>query len=252
MRCRSIIAGAAALALLWGGELASAQATAPPAKPGTAPGSTAAKQSPPAQKVGAIKGRGAGSAATKPTVVVVPLPSAPAVAVVPGQATPKTAGQAAPKGTVKPAPPAQKAGAGPSAARPAERAVANPTAPVLPPPVETYTYHAEGRRDPFVSLLNRGSDARQSQRKIEGLAGLSVGDATLRGILQSRGQFIAIVQGPDGKRPYIVRANDRFADGVVRAITADSMLILQEVNDPLSLTKQREIRKTLRAVEEVK
>ena len=39
---------------------------------------------------------------------------------------------------------------------------------------------------------------------------------------------------------------------VVKAITVDSMLILQEVNDPLSLTKQREIRKTLRAVEEVK
>ena len=49
-----------------------------------------------------------------------------------------------------------------------------------------------------------------------------------------------------------MRANDRFADGVVKAITADSLLILQEVNDPLSLTKQREIRKTLRAVEEVK
>ena len=72
------------------------------------------------------------------------------------------------------------------------------------------------------------------------------------GILQNRGTFLALVQGPDGKRQYIVHPNDRFADGVVKAITADSMLILQEVNDPLSLTKQREIRKTLRAVEEVK
>jgi len=64
--------------------------------------------------------------------------------------------------------------------------------------------------------------------------------------------YLAIVQGPNEKRQLIVRPNDRFADGVVKAITADSMLILQEVNDPLSLTKQREIRKTLRAVEEVK
>jgi hypothetical protein len=39
---------------------------------------------------------------------------------------------------------------------------------------------------------------------------------------------------------------------VVKAITADSMLILLEVSDPLSLTKQRESAKTLRAVEEVK
>ena len=63
---------------------------------------------------------------------------------------------------------------------------------------------------------------------------------------------MAIVLGPDAKRQYILHTNDRLADGVVKAITADSVLILQEVSDPLSLTKQREIRKTLRAVEEVK
>ena len=41
-------------------------------------------------------------------------------------------------------------------------------------------------------------------------------------------------------------------DGVVRAITADSLVCLQDVNDPLSLTKQREVRMTLRAVTEAK
>jgi hypothetical protein len=100
--------------------------------------------------------------------------------------------------------------------------------------------------------MNRGTDARQSARKAEGIAGMSAADITLKGVMLSKGQYLAMVQGPDGKRQYIVHANDRFADGVVKAITADSMLILQEVNDPLSLTKQREIRKTLRAVEEVK
>ena len=119
------------------------------------------------------------------------------------------------------------------------------------PAQDGYSYRAEGRRDPFVSLLNRGSDPRAA-RKAEGLAGLLAADAVLKGILQSRGMYLAIVQGPNEKRQLIVRPNDRFADGVVKAITADSMLILQEVNDPLSLTKQREIRKTLRAVEEVK
>ncbi len=139
------------------------------------------------------------------------------------------------------------------AARPAAKAAAPvpKQASVTASTQETYSYRAEGRRDPFVSLLNRGSDPR-AQRKAEGLAGLLVGDAVLKGILQSRGTFVALVQGPDAKRPYIVHPNDRFADGVVKAITADSILILQEVNDPLSLTKQREIRKTLRAVEEVK
>jgi len=61
----------------------------------------------------------------------------------------------------------------------------------------------------------------------------------------------ALVQGPDMKT-YIARQNDKVADGTIRAITADSLIILQEVNDPLSLTKQREVPKTLRALEGVK
>jgi len=162
----------------------------------------------------------------------------------------KAAAKAAP---VKPA--AQAPAAKPTTPSPAAAARPAPAgskpAPATVAAQDGYSYRAEGRRDPFVSLLNRGSDLR-SQRKAEGLAGLLAGDAVLKGILQSRGTFLAIVQGPDGKRPFIVHPNDRFADGVVKAITADSILILQEVNDPLSLTKQREIRKTLRAVEEVK
>ena len=141
-------------------------------------------------------------------------------------------------------------GAKAPASKPPARA-SKPVGGAVTPSQETYSYRAEGRRDPFVSLLNSGSDP-QAQRKAEGLSGVLAGDAVLKGILKSRGTFLAIVQGPDGKRTYIVHPNDRFADGVVKAITADSMLILQEVSDPLSLTKQREIRKTLRAVEEVK
>jgi hypothetical protein len=159
----------------------------------------------------------------------------------------KPAGQAAvsPPPAAAAKPPAKPAPTAPGAAKPAAGPAAAAPAP------DVYSYRAEGRRDPFVSLLNRGSDPR-AQHKVEGLAGLLAGDAVLKGILQSKGTYLAIVQGPDAKRQLIVRPNDRFADGVVKAITADSMLILQEVNDPLSLTKQREIRKTLRAVEEVK
>jgi hypothetical protein len=62
---------------------------------------------------------------------------------------------------------------------------------------------------------------------------------------------VALVQGPDNKT-YVVRVNDRLADGSVRAITADAMVLMQDVNDPLSATKQREVRKTLRAPVEQK
>ena len=159
----------------------------------------------------------------------------------------KPAAQAAAPGTA--ASTAPVAAKGPEAVQKPSATKPGP-APVPPPVQDGYSYRAEGRRDPFVSLLNRGTDP--GQRKAEGVAGILASDAVLKGILQNRGTFLAIVQGPDGKRQYIVHPNDRFADGVVKAITADSMLILQDVNDPLSLTKQREIRKTLRAVEEVK
>jgi len=123
--------------------------------------------------------------------------------------------------------------------------------PVLPEPASAYSYRSEGRRDPFLPLIARGSEGRPSGRRAEGLAGLSVNEIVLRGVLRSRGSYLAMVQGPDLKT-YIVHPNDRLFDGTVRAITADSLVILQEVNDPLSLTKQREVRKTLRAIEEVK
>ena len=136
-------------------------------------------------------------------------------------------------------------------------AQAKPPAPQRPPVAAAtpgqagYSYRSEGRRDPFVSLWNPGTGVRQRSR-IEGLAGVYTIDLLVKGILQSKGKFLAIVLGPDAKRQYILHTNDRLADGVVKAITADSVLILQEVSDPLSLAKQREVRKTLRAVEEVK
>jgi Tfp pilus assembly protein PilP len=114
-----------------------------------------------------------------------------------------------------------------------------------------YTYRAAGRRDPFVSLWAPSKGGPRERSGVEGLAGLYTSDLRVKGILQSGGHFVAIVVGSDGKRQYIVHQNDRLADGVVKAITADSVVILQEVGDPLSLARQREIRKTLRAVEEV-
>ena len=39
-------------------------------------------------------------------------------------------------------------------------------------------------------------------------------------------------------------------DGFIRTITADTVIFMQEVNDPLSLVKEREVRKALRGAEE--
>jgi len=119
-------------------------------------------------------------------------------------------------------------------------------------PPAAFSYDGAGRRDPFVSLATRGSDPRSEGRlRYQGLAGISVGEVTVKGIVLFEGKLVAMVQAPDD-RTYMVRTNDRLLDGAVRAVTPEAVVFVQQVNDPLSLIKEREIRKPLRVVEEVK
>ena len=120
------------------------------------------------------------------------------------------------------------------------------------PTVEGFAYRSEGRRDPFVSLLRRGTQPANAPRvRPPGLKGLAAGEVTLRGTVASQGGYVAILQGSDSKT-YIVRPGEHLADGTIRSITADAMVILQQINDPLSLEKQREVRKVLRQTEEAR
>ena len=111
------------------------------------------------------------------------------------------------------------------------------------------TYSSGGRRDPFVSLADRGADTRAGAgQRPAGLAGLGAGEVTLRGTLRSRDGFVAMLQGSDQKT-YIVRPGDKLFDGTVSSISQNDLVILQQVNDPLSLEKQREVHKGLRQAE---
>jgi Tfp pilus assembly protein PilP len=150
--------------------------------------------------------------------------------------------------------------AAPGSERPGLEAAVLPPADVVPAPPHVvaplesqgYTYIRDGRRDPFVSLVRRGSDSGVTPGlRSAGLAGLGVAEITLKGTLESRGGYVGILQGADN-RTYIVRAGDKLVDGTVRAIDADSMVILQVVSDPLSRERQREVRKLLRNVEEAR
>jgi Tfp pilus assembly protein PilP len=136
-------------------------------------------------------------------------------------------------------------------AAPPPGAAAGTTAPVEPQ--GGYTYDPAGRRDPFVTLMRRGTDAGRNDpgTRPPGVAGLAVGEVTLKGTMQARSGYVALVQGPDTKT-YIVKPGDKLFDGTIRSITAAGMVMLQEVNDPLSLEKQREVRKVLRQTDEVK
>lgn len=141
-----------------------------------------------------------------------------------------------------------------SAEVPTASAATPATAAASPIEPQGYTYDPQGRRDPFVSLLRRGSDVPRTGApgaRPNGLAGLEASEVTLKGTIASEGTFVGILQGSD-QRTYIVKAGDRLLDGTIRAITPDSMVITQQVTDPLSLDKQREVRKLLRQTEEAK
>ena len=113
-----------------------------------------------------------------------------------------------------------------------------------------FTYNPDGRRDPFVSLLRRGVDTRGAGDDRRPRRARHLGSQPARHVT-SEGAFVGILQGVD-KKTYIVRVGDKLSDGTIRSITADSMVILQQVNDPLSLEKEREVRKLLRQTEEAK
>lgn len=148
---------------------------------------------------------------------------------------------------------AQSASGGPNAVKaPAAASPADVSPPVTPSPAgQGYAYNPEGRRDPFVSLVNRGNEMRTTSTRADGIAGVAVDELALRGIVSSRGAFVAMIQAPDGKS-YTIRPGDRLMDGTVKAITAEAAVFVQKVDDPLSLVKQREIRKPLRPTEEGK
>jgi type IV pilus assembly protein PilP len=144
--------------------------------------------------------------------------------------------------------PAEKApsapAVGPAAATAPAGAAAAEAAPPLPSPA--FTYNPEGRRDPFLSLIGRGSDP-NGVRPV-GVTGLLINEVSIKGIVRDRSGYVAMIQGPDNKT-FVVKAGDRLMDGTVKSIVQDGVVFSQDVNDPLSLVKQKEIRKTLRTIE---
>ena len=225
--------------------LAAAPAWARPSP--AAPAAASAGQAGPAA-IGAARGarteveqasQGTRPAAERGAQPATPQPPPAAQAPAPAPAAPAPAPAAPAPASAAPAP---------AAPAPAAATTAGET-PIEPP---GFTYDPDGRRDPFVSLVRRGSTTTRGGTggavRPAGLAGLETSEVTLRGTVRSREGFVGILQGADQKT-YIVRAGDKLFDGTVRTISQNDMVILQQVNDPLSLEKQREVRKVLRQAE---
>lgn len=126
----------------------------------------------------------------------------------------------------------------------------------LPAPPADFSYTPGGRRDPFMTLaVAKGQAPVQNDLKSRplGAAGILVDELSVKGIVLSNGAFVAMVSGAAGKtQTFTVKPGSKLYDGVVRAIDARSVVIVQQVSDPLSLQKQREVRKLLRTQEEGK
>jgi Tfp pilus assembly protein PilP len=134
-----------------------------------------------------------------------------------------------------------------SAPPPADKGSAK-TTNGTPAPAPPYSYDPQGRRDPFLSLIARGSDPGSAATRPAGLSGLLISEVAVKGVVHDRSGLIAMVQGP-GTKTFIVRPGEKLMDGTVKAITNDSVVFSQDVNDPLSMVKQKEVRKTVRSAD---
>jgi hypothetical protein len=151
------------------------------------------------------------------------------------------------------APTAQPPPAGaPTAAPPAAAPDPTPT-PAAPAPTgaEGYRYQPDGRRDPFLSLQGRAGEIPSPMTRPSGLPGSLISEVSVKGVVRNLGRLVAVLQGADNKT-YLVHGNERLYDGAVKEVFPDAVVFVQDVNDPLSLVKQREVRKPLRPMEEEK
>jgi len=164
---------------------------------------------------------------------------------------------------------AQQPASPPPAAAPVQAEAAPgavPAAGAERPPLDVeletggYAYNSGGRRDPFVSLQRPVAADRGPKTRKPGMEGFLIQEIALKGIVKTTGTgigvagkagHIAMFLGADGKS-YFVTTGQRLYDGVVTAVDATSVTFRQEVTDPLSPVKTREVRKSLYASEEAR
>lgn len=162
--------------------------------------------------------------------------------------------------------PAAPAAPPPTEAAPATTEAAPGTADANRPPLDVeletggYAYNSGGRRDPFVSLQRPVAADRGPKTRKPGMEGFLIQEIALKGIVRTTGSgigiagragHIAMFLGADGKS-YFVTTGQRLYDGVITAVDATSVTFRQEVTDPLSPVKTREVRKSLYASEEAR
>jgi hypothetical protein len=70
---------------------------------------------------------------------------------------------------------------------------------------------------------------------------LLISELVLRGVVKTGKGHTAMLEGPD-RKSYFVTAGVRFYDGFLIEVQDDALLVRQEVVDPLSPVRSREVR----------
>ncbi|MBI3932635.1 MAG: hypothetical protein HY317_04410 [Acidobacteria bacterium] len=114
-----------------------------------------------------------------------------------------------------------------------------------------YRYNPGGRRDPFVSLLKPVEGAQGDKTKKPGMDGFLIQEVALKGIVKTTEGYVAMIVGPDAKA-YFPRVGQRLFDGSIVAMDQTSVTFRQEVTDPLSPVRVRDVKKSLYPSEEAR
>ncbi len=111
------------------------------------------------------------------------------------------------------------------------------------------TYDDGGRRDPFVrpAPARPVAGPRRPRRPPAGLAGLSVADVSVKGIVRGGAMSLVVLMGPRGQS-FVARVNDRLQDAVVSGIDSDGVLFRTHVSGDEGGSRAGETRKRLRPV----
>ena len=83
------------------------------------------------------------------------------------------------------------------------------------------------------------------------MPGFLIQELALKGIVNDRSGYIALLQTADGKS-HFARVGQRLYDGVIVAMDGATVTFRQEVTDPLSPVKTRDVKKSLYSSEEAR
>lgn len=136
-----------------------------------------------------------------------------------------------------------KPGAGASSGVPAV------TEPILPIGRGGYVYLPEGRRDPFLSILDMAKanvNAGPLPENLPPLQRFNVAELTVVGIVWGGFGYTAMIQAPDG-RGYTVQRGTKIgtSNGVVTAVTEKAVIVEERFTDIFGKKQVREYAKPL-------